>query len=266
MQYLCGMKHRIIHIALLLTSVCNLAAQTIISGMVKSGQEPLVGANVFIMGTIDGCLTDSLGRFSFSTSKTGEASIKITMIGFEEYMQTTDACKLHNLSIQMKEKATAIQEVVISASTYSFGKSDNFKTMDALDIVMAGNSCGDIVAALQTLPGTQKVGENGKLYVRGGESEECQTFINGMHVLVPIVQTQKILLYVDDSLLLYLKVSTFLLVDIAENMDKHFPPFSLWKHQMLQQVTNMESAHHWLTGTSVAPRHIPTAAYPLMPH
>lgn len=185
MQYLCGMKHRIIHIALLLTSVCNLAAQTIISGMVKSGQEPLAGANVFIMGTIDGCLTDSLGRFSFSTSKTREASIKITMIGFEEYMQTTDACKLHNLSIQMKEKATAIQEVVISASTYSFGKSDNFKTMDALDVVMAGNSCGDIVAALQTLPGTQKVGENGKLYVRGGESEECQTFINGMHVLVP---------------------------------------------------------------------------------
>ena len=185
MQYLCGMKHRIIHIALLLTTVCNLAAQTIISGMVKSGQEPLAGANVFIIGTIDGCLTDSLGRFSFSTSKTGEASIKITMIGFEEYMQTTDACKLHNLSIQMKEKATAIQEVVISASTYSFGKSDNFKTMDALDVVMAGNSCGDIVAALQTLPGTQKVGENGKLYVRGGESEECQTFINGMHVLVP---------------------------------------------------------------------------------
>lgn len=266
MQYLCGMKHRIIHIALLLTSVCNLAAQTIISGMVKSGQEPLAGANVFIMGTIDGCLTDSLGRFSFSTSKTGEASIKITMIGFEEYMQTTDACKLHNLSIQMKEKATAIQEVVISASTYSFGKSDNFKTMDALDVVMAGNSCGDIVAALQTLPGTQKVGENGKLYVRGGESEECQTFINGMHVLVPYsTNTENTTVRGRFSPFIF-KGINFLLVDIAENMDKHFPPFSLWKHQMLQQVTNMESAHHWLTGTSVAPRHIPTAAYPLMPH
>jgi hypothetical protein len=41
------------------------------------------------------------------------------------------------------------------------------------------------VASLQSLPGTQKVGEDGKLYVRGGESEECQTFVNGMHVLVP---------------------------------------------------------------------------------
>jgi hypothetical protein len=57
--------------------------------------------------------------------------------------------------------------------------------MNALDVVMSGNSCGDVVAALQSLPGTQKVGEDGKLYVRGGESEECQTFVNGMHVLVP---------------------------------------------------------------------------------
>ena len=85
----------------------------------------------------------------------------------------------------MRERATAIDEVVVAASSYHFGKSDNFKTMDALDVVMAGNSCGDIVAALQSLPGTQKVGENGKLYVRGGESDECQTFVNGMHVLMP---------------------------------------------------------------------------------
>ena len=92
---------------------------------------------------------------------------------------------MHDLSIRMNERATTINEVVVTASTFSFGKSDNFRTMDALDVVMAGNSCGDIVAALQTLPGMQKVGEDGKLYVRGGESEECQTFINGMHVLVP---------------------------------------------------------------------------------
>ena len=174
-----------IHIALLLFMVVDLTAQTLISGMVMSGQEPLVGANVFIAGTIDGCLTDSLGRFSFCTSKTGEITLKATMIGFEEYTQDSDVSKLKHLTISMNEKAATIQEVVVSASTYSFGKSDHFKTMDALDVVMAGNSCGDIVAALQSLPGTQKVGEDGKLYVRGGDSEECQTFINGMHVLVP---------------------------------------------------------------------------------
>ena len=166
-------------------TACNLAAQTTVSGTVTDGKETLAGANVFIIGTIDGCLTDSLGRFSFTTSTTGEVTLSASFIGFEDFKLTADAAHLTNLHIQMKERATSIDEVVVTASTFSFGKSDNFKTMDALDVVMAGNSCGDIVAALQTLPGTQMVGENGKLYVRGGESDECQTFVNGMHVLVP---------------------------------------------------------------------------------
>ena len=167
----------------MLLIACHAMSQTVISGVVTDGRETMAGVNVFIIGTIDGCLTDSLGRFEFATSKTGELSIKATFVGFEDAVLTTTESQ--NLLIRMREQATTINEVVVTASTYSFGKSDNFKTMDALDVVMSGNSCGDIVAALQTLPGTQKVGENGKLYVRGGESDECQTFINGMHVLVP---------------------------------------------------------------------------------
>ena len=167
----------------MLLVACHAMSQTVISGIVTDGREPMPGANVFIIGTIDGCLTDSLGRFEFVTSQSGELSIKATFIGFDDVVLTTT--ETQNLLIRMHERATTINEVVVTASTYSFGKSDNFKTMDALDVVLSGNSCGDIVAALQTLPGTQKVGENGKLYVRGGESDECQTFVNGMHVLVP---------------------------------------------------------------------------------
>ncbi|MBR5325720.1 MAG: TonB-dependent receptor [Prevotella sp.] len=188
------MKQRLTHIMLMLLIAIGATSQTTISGIVTDGREPLVSANVYIIGTIDGCLTDSLGHFSFQTTKTGELTLQATFIGYEDYTQpisilsplTTNPSPL---TIRMREKATAIDEVVVTASTYSFGKSDNFKTMDALDVVMAGNSCGDIVAALQTLPGTQKVGESGKLYVRGGESDECQTFINGMHVLVPYTTT-----------------------------------------------------------------------------
>ncbi len=177
------MKQRLIDILFLLLVASSTMGQTTVTGTVTDGREPLAGANVFLIGTIDGCLTDSLGRFSFQTDRTGEVTLQVTFIGFDDYTLTTS--KLTDLMIRMHERTTAIDEVVVTASTYSFGKSDNFKTMDALDVVMSGNSCGDIVAALQTLPGTQKVGESGKLYVRGGESDECQTFINGMHVLVP---------------------------------------------------------------------------------
>lgn len=166
-------------------AACRLTAQTTVTGTVSDGREPLVGANVFMLGTIDGCLSDSLGRFSFTTEMTGEVTLRATYIGYDDFTSTVDVSQLTDFSIRMSERATTVGEVVVTASTFSFGKSEHFKTMDALDVVMAGNSCGDIVAALQTLPGTQKVGENGKLYVRGGESNECQTFVNGMHVLVP---------------------------------------------------------------------------------
>ncbi|MCR4853647.1 MAG: TonB-dependent receptor [Prevotella sp.] len=179
------MKQRISTLILVLLNAVCIMAQTTVSGIVNDKREPLAGVNIFILGTIDGCLTDSLGRFSFTTQQSGTVTLRATSIGYEEYTLTADASSMQNLSILMREQATSIDEVVVTASAYSFGKSENFKTMDALDVVMSGNSCGDLVAALQTLPGTQKVGEDGKIYVRGGDSGECQTFINGMHVLVP---------------------------------------------------------------------------------
>ena len=179
------MKQQFAHIIILLLVALSAKSQTTVSGVVTDGHEPLAGANVFIVGTIDGCLTDSIGRFSFKTTIKDEATLRVTYMGFNDYTQSITLSSSTHLAIRLHERATAIDEVVVTASTYSFGKSDNFKTMNALDVVMSGNSCGDIVASLQSLPGTQKVGEDGKLYVRGGESEECQTFVNGMHVLVP---------------------------------------------------------------------------------
>ncbi len=171
MPYLCGMKHKFAHIIICLLAALKLAAQTTVTGTVTDGRAPLPAANVFIAGTIDGCMTDPLGRFSFKTSQTGEVTLKVTYMGFDDYTRTAPVSALTDIDVRMHERATAISEVVVTASTFSFGKSEGFKTMNALDVVMSGNSCGDVVAALQSLPGTQKVGEDGKLYVRGGESD-----------------------------------------------------------------------------------------------
>ena len=122
MPYLCSMKHRIAHIVLLLMTACNLAAQTTVSGIITDGKEALAGANVFIIGTIEGCLTDSLGRFSFTVSTTGEVTLSASFIGFEDFKLTADAAHLTNLHIQMKQRATSIDEVVVTASTFSSAK------------------------------------------------------------------------------------------------------------------------------------------------
>lgn len=179
--------------AILLSVVCAvmLPAQTTVSGTVTDGKNPLAGANVFIYGTVDGCTTDTLGRFCFVTDSGEDAVICATYIGYEDFtMKTGNGVQgggggIYGINITMREKAASIDEVVVTASSFRFGKYEGMKSMDALDIVLSGNSCGDIYAALHTLPGTQKVGESGKLYVRGGDEGECHTFINGMHVMVP---------------------------------------------------------------------------------
>jgi opacity protein-like surface antigen len=179
------MKQFFASLFLALTALCGAFAQTPIHGTVTDAQGPLTGVNVFVVGTLDGGITDSLGRFSFTTNRTGVQTLRAVLLGYEEYEMTADVATFRNMEIRLREKAASLDEVVVTASTYSIGKSSQIKTLDALDVVMSGNSCGDLVAALQVLPGTAVVGENGKLYVRGGESEECQTFVNGMHVLVP---------------------------------------------------------------------------------
>lgn len=178
-----------LYLCLLLSQVTNLQAQNAytINGTVTDQKgEPLIGANVFIFGTINGCMTDSNGTFNFTTEQHDSLTLVVSYIGYKDFRLTADSSKLKNLKLKLQEKDISIDEVIVVASSFNFGRSgDKLKTMNSLDIVMTGNSNGDIYAALQSLPGTQKVGENGRLYIRGGESDETQTFVNGMHVLVP---------------------------------------------------------------------------------
>ena len=61
--------------------------------------------------------------------------------------------------------------------------------MKPLDIVTTAGAAGDFVAALQTLPGTTTVNEDGRLFVRGGDATETQVFIDGLRVFQPFNAT-----------------------------------------------------------------------------
>lgn len=183
MPYLCGMKTlTMVIIAMLAGATCK--AQNV-SGTVTDGHGPLCGANVWMEGTLDGCLTDSLGRFAFDTPETDSMTLCATYIGFKPLRATIRKGLTQHIVLRMKEEPLDLKEVVVTGSSFRFGNTGETRSMSSLDVVMEGNSCGDVVAAMQMLPGTQKAGEDGKLYVRGGSSDECQTFINGMHVLEP---------------------------------------------------------------------------------
>lgn len=144
-----------------------------VSGVVVDNKEhPLTGASVYIKNTIDGGIADSTGHFEFFTTAEGMVSLRSTYLGFKEYTLYNKVDSLSSLHIMMKEDGLSLSNVEVVASNFNFGSYGKLKKLDAYDVVMTGSSCGDIFAALESLPGVQKVGENGRLYVRGGDNFE----------------------------------------------------------------------------------------------
>lgn len=167
------------------------AAQTTISGTVhdKKG-EPLTGANVYLAETYDGVSSDVDGRFSFSTEETGKQILKVQFIGYEEFEHviTIDGSPLH-FDVVLKEKFNQMKAVTITAGTFEAGDEKKSVTLTSLDMVTTAGAMGDVYGALQTLPGTTSNPESGKLFVKGGSSEESQTYIDGNLVYVPYNST-----------------------------------------------------------------------------
>lgn len=171
----------------ILFSVFNSKAQTIISGKVsdKAGQT-LPGANIFIKSTYDGISSNTEGLFRFQTKKTGEQILVISMMGYDKQEHKIELTgKEIYFDIKLKEAYNQLNAVVITAGSFEASEERKSITLKPLDIVTTASAAGDIYGALRTLPGTQQVGEDGRLFVRGGESSETRTYIDGMLVQNP---------------------------------------------------------------------------------
>ncbi|WKK58526.1 carboxypeptidase-like regulatory domain-containing protein [Sphingobacterium sp. BN32] len=169
----------------LLIPILNFAQESTISGIVLlKSKKPIFNANVFIEGSYDGANTDSLGRFSFKTSLSGAQQINVTAIGYQSKQQRIQIHDSLFLEIMLQADERAIEEVVVRAGQFKVGSQAN-AVLTPLDIVTTAGSMGNIIAALDKLPGAQIAGENGRLMVRGGDPSETQTYINGLRVAQP---------------------------------------------------------------------------------
>ncbi|MGK0414172.1 MAG: outer membrane cobalamin receptor, partial [Polaribacter sp.] len=161
-------------------------AQTTISGIVTdSKNHPIFGANIYLDGTYDGGSTNEQGEFSFKTEEQGTQTLVISFISFETYILTAGVSSLKNLQIKLRDDVNSLDAVVINAGMFEAGEKGKVTVLKPLDIVTTASAMGDFLGALQTLPGTSTVDEDGRLFVRGGEAEETQIFIDGIRVFMP---------------------------------------------------------------------------------
>jgi hypothetical protein len=187
------LKNKIILLFLFYVICCGIgaSAQTVISGTVrdKTG-ESLTGANIYLEGTYDGISSDEDGNFKLITSQEGKHILKINFIGFEGVSIDVilNGAPL-NFDVQLKKKFNQMNAVTITAGSFEAGDQKKSVVMSSIDMVTTAGAKGDVYGALQTLPGTITNGESGKLFVKGGNSDESQTYIDGTLVHAPYNST-----------------------------------------------------------------------------
>ena len=166
-------------------------AQLVIKGKITDkNNEPLVGVNVYFEGTYDGATTDENGVYKFNTDLLGEYKLVASYIGFKTFEQAVQISEKEMiLDIILKESSNRLDAVVITAGAFEASDEKKTVTFKPLDIVTTAGGLADIPSAINTLPGTQIVGEEGKLFVRGGDSYETQTYIDGLIVDKPYEST-----------------------------------------------------------------------------
>ncbi|MBO3100204.1 TonB-dependent receptor [Gelidibacter pelagius] len=171
-------------------TIINSFGQATVSGKVTDAKGvPIEGANVYLEGSYDGGTTDALGAFSFATSKTGTQTLVVFFLSYETFKKLAEVKAMTDLQIKLREDVNTLDAVVLSAGTFEAGDNGKVSVLKPLDVVTTASALGDFVGALQTLPGTTTVAEDGRLFVRGGEADETQIFIDGIRVFTPYTPT-----------------------------------------------------------------------------
>ena len=152
----------------------------------ENGGDPIIGANIYIQNAYDGTSTDLDGRFSFETFEEGDQILVVSYLGYEPLLQpiSLNGDSLV-LDLVLSTGVNELDLVVITAGAFEASDSKKAVVLRPLDIVTTAGATADIAGALNTLPGTQTVGEEGKLFVRGGAAHETRTFIDGLQVQNP---------------------------------------------------------------------------------
>jgi len=145
------------------------------------------GANVFIKGTVEGTSSDENGHFSFETSIQGDTVLLVRHISMEDLeIGIVISESMPALALRMYDKTNLVGEVVVVADQgLVLLDGSRATTLRTMDVETTAGGDGDVVGALQTLPGVQQIGNNGALFVRGGSSEEAKTLIDGLEITHP---------------------------------------------------------------------------------
>ncbi len=162
----------------------SLVGKAQIAGVVKDVKgETIPGVNIFLKGTFEGTSSEIDGTYVLTTDETGTHTLVFQAMGFksQEFQISLDETP-KTINPILKESINEMTAVTITAGAMEASDEKKAVVLRAVDIVTVPSAMGDIIGAFQTLPGTANVGNDGRLFVRGGDASETAIFIDGLKV------------------------------------------------------------------------------------
>jgi len=173
--------------ALLLLQSWAINAQITIKGRVTDKGKAVPFATVYIKNTIVGALTDSSGYYKINFDKKENLTIIATALGSDTatFNLLPDTNKQYTVNLMLKANSSALNEVVIAPGAISANNDRKVAVLTTMDVYTTAGANGDVVGAIETLPGTQKNPTQNGLFVRGGDASESSVIVDGLVVQDP---------------------------------------------------------------------------------
>jgi outer membrane receptor for ferrienterochelin and colicin len=158
----------------------------------RQSRQPLMGANVFLIDTQFGGVTDSTGHFEIAGMAPRVYKLRATLIGYEAFEISSlklFAGERRRLEILMTPTVIEMSEVAVEALRQK-SRQDILSTgLHELSPRRAKNLAGggeDVFRALQTIPGVLGRSDfNARLYIRGGRPDQNLVLMDGVSVYDP---------------------------------------------------------------------------------
>ena len=154
----------------------------------RDTQEPLIGANVLVVGTKLGAATDENGEFLIKGVPAGVRSLEIRLVGYQG-ITLTDIAVSPDRSItanpKLRESPLETEGVTVTAGYFPTSDVAPLGTVgfNAQEIRRSPGSANDVSRILMALPSTAAISDNANdLAVRGGSPMENGFYVDGIPI------------------------------------------------------------------------------------
>ena len=182
-----------IHLTILLlflfsTGILSAQERGTVKGVVRDSLGiPIELANVAIMGTGEGTMTDKAGKFQLEVPAGHSFTMVISCVGFrtKQFAIRVQAGETRERNVSLSTDVRALNEVSVSARQE---RASTFQRIDVEDLTYMPTTTGKVEAIIKSQAGVSSNNELSSTYsVRGGNFDENLVYVNDVEIYRPFL-------------------------------------------------------------------------------